>query len=879
MPSPQIDDDDNEVVPAQQYDIKFELDEAKRFLEVLFPNTNQYVFTTFADNKLIKGKAKRAYTRELIGTFSQHQDELTKMNEIGAGVYVTVNNNDNKGRKTENITAMNCVYIEADHNTAEIPRLLEKAEIEPSIIIESSPGKYHYYFLVEGHVDNFEEARGVLQTLVNGYHGDNAAKDITRVLRIPGFAHLKAKQHMVKIVKADNLRYKWADILHTFPPAKRTTRASKQSLRANLFNNVPDTMEIILKLSYVSPNCLRDKWLSVLMGLHYEYRGSDEGLKIAKQWSRGDFEENKKKPANFMDDDDTVIRWHSFNYAAGQATVTLGTITMYAQEAGYMGKHELPAEKFEFAKQILAGSTADNPDNNPSDLASAINGEKAGQGSPNDEILKKISEQYAIATAAGGGTKIVHRRPSRGNYIYSNENSIKLALGAVKITVMEGITKPKLVQKQAVPAWINSDYPIRFKEIGFLPKANTYCDDDKLSIIPDPDNPEFLNEFYGFEIRPKESATADTTLQDTILYLVENVLADGDPEVADYICKWTAHTRRFPQRKTGVMVTLMGEKGTGKSMYSEIVQEIHEPYTYETADFAEITGAFNDHLAGITLLALEEATWGGNEKDNSTLKHLITSQRMSIRKKYHNNVAHGDNFLDIIATANPGFSVPEDMRSKERRFFTVSVSSKHAKDRKFFSQFGYKGSVKRKHLASLFAHYLDQLDLTDWNPQNIPKNIGEHSKFNQIEASGAAIKFLLSCIEEDRILITPHSALDELDPVITSTNKMWNAGSGVKGQDTSFDDATNGRVYIKVAALKESFINYSKNTRSSKIDSAHIINEIEQKLPDGMLKRRVKAPSVIYKNYIGASQHNKVISLPNRNELRKHFEKIGLLTP
>ena len=61
--------------------------------------------------------------------------------------------------------------------------------IEPHITVESSPGKYHRYILVED--APLDEVEAVQQRLVDDFGSDPNAKDISRVLRLPGFDHMK----------------------------------------------------------------------------------------------------------------------------------------------------------------------------------------------------------------------------------------------------------------------------------------------------------------------------------------------------------------------------------------------------------------------------------------------------------------------------------------------------------------------------------------------------------------------------------------------------------------------------------------------------------------------------------------------------------------
>jgi len=97
--------------------------------------------------------------------------------------------------------------------------------------VETSPGRYHRYWLVAGDWPADEQGRrdfaGVMACMVANYGSDKGAKDISRVLRLPGFQHRKnpAEPHIVRIVGGGRWRYPRARILAAFPAPERTTKA------------------------------------------------------------------------------------------------------------------------------------------------------------------------------------------------------------------------------------------------------------------------------------------------------------------------------------------------------------------------------------------------------------------------------------------------------------------------------------------------------------------------------------------------------------------------------------------------------------------------------------------------------------------------------
>ena len=83
----------------------------------------------------------------LCGTFDEFVDLFIRLQEQGAGIFVTINQTDGKGRKTENIVGVRAIFVDLDGSPLEP---IFSAPLSPHIIIESSPGRYHAYWIVEG---------------------------------------------------------------------------------------------------------------------------------------------------------------------------------------------------------------------------------------------------------------------------------------------------------------------------------------------------------------------------------------------------------------------------------------------------------------------------------------------------------------------------------------------------------------------------------------------------------------------------------------------------------------------------------------------------------------------------------------------------------
>ena len=142
-------------------------------------------FQTFGEAAKKKGVAK--WSRVLHGDFTEHRNTLARLNTNGAGIYIMVNQGDGSGRKADNVTAVRALFVDLDG--APLGPVME-APLEPHIVVETSPDRWHAYWLIEGcPLDQFTPMQHALAARFNS---DPAATDLPRVMRLPGFWNQKA---------------------------------------------------------------------------------------------------------------------------------------------------------------------------------------------------------------------------------------------------------------------------------------------------------------------------------------------------------------------------------------------------------------------------------------------------------------------------------------------------------------------------------------------------------------------------------------------------------------------------------------------------------------------------------------------------------------
>jgi hypothetical protein len=119
--------------------------------------------------------------------------DLDSLNAAGAAVYVAVNQCTGD-RSKDNVTRIRGVHADFDGVP---PSTLEavRERLEPTIEVQSStPDRRHFYWLLEdGELMSAELAEQINRGLVE-LGADRAATDVSRLLRLPGFRHMKYRE-------------------------------------------------------------------------------------------------------------------------------------------------------------------------------------------------------------------------------------------------------------------------------------------------------------------------------------------------------------------------------------------------------------------------------------------------------------------------------------------------------------------------------------------------------------------------------------------------------------------------------------------------------------------------------------------------------------
>ncbi|GAA0788541.1 DUF5906 domain-containing protein [Marinobacterium sediminicola] len=161
---------------------------------------------------------QKGQPKEFNGTYQELKDSLVT-NNTHSGVYFAVNQVQGK-RCAANVTAVRALFLDLDGAPlSPVQAIAMSGGPAPNVIIESSPDRYHCYWLVSDcSLDQFST---VQTALAYRFEGDTSVCDLPRLARAPGFIHQKMKDgrptkpFMTRIIEIndDKPRYSLAELI------------------------------------------------------------------------------------------------------------------------------------------------------------------------------------------------------------------------------------------------------------------------------------------------------------------------------------------------------------------------------------------------------------------------------------------------------------------------------------------------------------------------------------------------------------------------------------------------------------------------------------------------------------------------------------------
>lgn len=310
----------------------------------------EFEFRVFPDAKGTPPTSPQTPFMRFIGPLARHQNALRIHNDQGCGVFVQIGQADGAGFKASNIVNMPLLFVDLDG----APKAnLDRLGIVPHLVFETSPGKYHAYWRVRD--IPLVDFKRIQQRLARLIDGDRSVVDPSRVMRLPGFLHMKNPNEPWLVKPADEFgdtgEIPFGEFAKALADAEERHGIVVQTKAANprpaLAANISRTLSAIRHLESVAEIDLSayQDWIEVGMALKHSH--GEEGWNL--------WHELSAEAGNYEGEESCRTKWNTFDKADGPQ-LTIATILKRAKESGwqYQGSKRDGKKEKEPAPAVLA---------------------------------------------------------------------------------------------------------------------------------------------------------------------------------------------------------------------------------------------------------------------------------------------------------------------------------------------------------------------------------------------------------------------------------------------------------------------------------------------------------------------------------------------
>lgn len=199
----------------------------------------EYILDNFKASDRIAVLLRNRKTEEVIQRIApvkdiavrDFQEWLAERNQTGFDIYIGMNTLKESAcsRTKRDIHEIRHVYLDLDFRGSEALKAIQDSDEvpKPNFVLDTSPGKHQVIWKIEGATP--QEAEDLQQGMAHEFGADMAATDVSRVLRLPGFANRKYEAEcLVRVTKHSDKTYSLRDFKLPAGPAKNE-RLSERS--------------------------------------------------------------------------------------------------------------------------------------------------------------------------------------------------------------------------------------------------------------------------------------------------------------------------------------------------------------------------------------------------------------------------------------------------------------------------------------------------------------------------------------------------------------------------------------------------------------------------------------------------------------------------
>lgn len=588
-----------------------------------------FAFQVFDDDhersKITKAKNKGFDTRARthVGTLDAMWPKLVAANQDGCGVYVTINalKPGAKRRTRNDIAHVRAHFVEMDGGEKATPiDDVMLGALSPAMIVESSPGHFHVYWEVQPDVAaDLEHFPARQERLAKMFGAGGESKDVSRVLRLPGFFHQKdpSSPFLVHIMSQDNKapRYGIADF-----DAVLGTEAPE--------DEIPDV--------------------------------ADDDDEAMVQWVRDYFTNDAPVAVSNTVNEETGKQGNgtTFDVMAAARDKGISEETCFALALEHYNPRCEPPWDYEELRRIVLNvyTYAQN---------------KAGDKRAANDFETTPEEQAEFEAAAKAAKEEPKVKKSNERHKKAEKQTKGVGAEWVYVTQLDRFVERDDFENIWKAAQFNSHFGDVPRRKGYATLSKQLLETPgairkfkKTCYRPGSDEfgvPNSYNFYRKSDIEPVAGETA--VWDDHLSYLFQN------PRDADHVLNWMAWILQNMSKKPKHALLIAGfEKGTGKSFLAEVFSRLIGVRNVSPLGPAELNSEFNTFAVKSKLLLIEELNALEKRKAKDTLHNIITQERIPINEKgiAQYNI---ENCFAVMGMTNTDAAIP--IEQGDRRYLVV----------------------------------------------------------------------------------------------------------------------------------------------------------------------------------------------------------------
>lgn len=268
-------------------------------------------------------------------------------------------------------------------------------------------------------------------------------------------------------------------------------------------------------------------------------------------------------------------------------------------------------------------------------------------------------------------------------------------------------------------------------------------------VVSNIDGVEMVNVWSGTSIKPVNN---DNDAVELFIDLVNKLLPGGD---VDNIINWMAHVIQNPTKKVLWSPILVGTKGNGKTTMATVISKIVGDRYSKVVDKETLSDKFNGWISDKCYAVVEEIKVGSDFNIIDKIKKYVTNSTLPMRAMKTDS-ADETNHCDFMICSNHIDALK--IENDERRWYPVITNQRPGDETAVEKTFGknkgaayfkrfYAEVVNNKSGLESICHYLDNIDLSDFNSGTAPDSVHKAEFVSATMCNSA--KLLQEAIEDN----------------------------------------------------------------------------------------------------------------------------------